>query len=94
MQKYNSRSEVPEEFKWDLTPFFKNEEEFNNTFDKCNELVNELKDYVGCTKDANRLYEFLIIFNFCTLKGLINSPFIFRLSFCTSYVILMKIDKK
>lgn len=59
MQKYNNRSEVPEEFKWDLTPFFKNEEEFNNTFDKCNELVNELKDYVGCTKDANRLYEFL-----------------------------------
>ena len=59
MQKYNNRSEVPEEFKWDLTPFFKNEEEFNITYDKCSKLVKELPKYVGCTKDANLLYEFL-----------------------------------
>ena len=59
MQKYNNRSEVPEEFKWDLTPFFNNEEEFNNTLVKCSKLIEELKDYVGCTKDSNRLYEFL-----------------------------------
>ena len=59
MQKYNNRSEVPEEFKWDLTPFFKDEEEFNNTFNECSKLVNELKEYVGCTKDANLVYEFL-----------------------------------
>ena len=59
MQKYNNRSEVPEEFKWDLTPFFKNEDEFNKTFNECSELVNELKKYVGCTKDANLVYEFL-----------------------------------
>ena len=42
MQKYNNRSEVPEEFKWDLTPFFKNEEEFNSTFEECSKLVKEL----------------------------------------------------
>ena len=59
MQKYNNRSEVPEEFKWDITPFFKDEEEFNNTFNECSKLVNELKEYVGCTKDANLVYEFL-----------------------------------
>lgn len=59
MQKYNNRSEVPEEYKWDLTPFFKNEEEFNATFDKCSKLVKELKEYVGCTKDGNKVYEFL-----------------------------------
>ncbi len=59
MQKYNNRSEVPEEFKWDLTPFFKNEEEFNSTLDKCSKLINELKDYVGCTKDGKLVYEFL-----------------------------------
>ncbi len=59
MQKYNSRSEVPEEFKWDLTPFFKNEEEFNNTYEECSKLIKELTNYVGCTKDSNRVYEFL-----------------------------------
>ena len=59
MQKYNNRSEVPEEFKWDLTPFFKNEEEFNATLKDCSKLIDELKGYVGCTKDADKLYEFL-----------------------------------
>lgn len=59
MQKYNNRNEVPEEYKWDLTPFFANEKEFTETLDKTNKLALELKDYVGCTKDANRLYEFL-----------------------------------
>lgn len=59
MQKYNNRNEVPEEFKWDLTPFFKNNEEFEDSYKKTKELALELKDYVGCTKDANRLYEFL-----------------------------------
>ncbi len=59
MQKYNNRSEVPEEYKWDLTPFFKDEQEFNDTYDKALKLIEELKDYVGCTKDADRLYEFM-----------------------------------
>lgn len=60
MQKYNNRNEVPEEFKWDLTSFFANEEEWEKTLNKTNKLALELKDYVGCTKDANRLYEFLV----------------------------------
>lgn len=59
MQKYNNRNEVPEEFKWDLTPFFKNDNEWEESFKKTSKLINELKDYVGCTKDANKLYEFL-----------------------------------
>ena len=60
MQKYNNRNEVPEEYKWDLTPFFKNEEEFEATYLECSKLIRELTNYVGCTKDANLLYEFLI----------------------------------
>lgn len=59
MQKYNNRNEVPEEYKWDLTPFFKNDDEYNEVYDKTTKLVNELKGYVGCTKDANKLYEYL-----------------------------------
>lgn len=59
MQKYNSRDEVPNEYKWDLQDFFKNEEEFTNTYDKTNKLIDDLKKYQGCTKDAEKLYEFL-----------------------------------
>lgn len=59
MQKYNSRKEVPEKYKWDLTPFFKNEEEFNEALKNADMKIKELKGYVGCTKDANKLYDFL-----------------------------------
>lgn len=59
MQKYNNRNEVPEEFKWDLTPFFKNDTEWETSFNEVSKMVDELKDYVGCTKDAEKLYEFL-----------------------------------
>lgn len=59
MQKYNSRKEVPEKYKWDLTSFFKDEKEYKETFKKTSKMIEKLRDYVGCTKDANRLYEFL-----------------------------------
>lgn len=59
MQKYNNRNEVPEEFKWDLTPFFKDDNAYEESFAKTVKLIDELKDYVGCTKDALKLYDFL-----------------------------------
>ena len=59
MKKYNNRNEVPEEYKWDLTPFFKNDDEWEKSYNKTSKLIDELKDYVECTKDANKLYEFL-----------------------------------
>ena len=59
MQKYNNRSEVPEKYKWDLTPFFKDDDEWNTSYDKTFKLIEDLVNYVGCTKDANKLYEFL-----------------------------------
>ena len=59
MQKYKNRDEVPEKYKWDLTSIFKDEKEFNNSLKKCKELIKELKEYVGCTKDPKKLYEYL-----------------------------------
>lgn len=59
MKKYNSRKEVPEKYKWNLTDFFKTEKDFQENLKKCKKLVNELKEYIGCTKDAHKLYEFL-----------------------------------
>ena len=42
MQKYNNRNEVPEEYKWDLTPFFKNDDEWEESYKKTSELIDEL----------------------------------------------------
>ena len=60
MQKYNNRSEVPEEYKWDLTAFFKDDKDFENSYKTAVKMTDDLTKYVGCTKDANKLYEFLI----------------------------------
>ena len=59
MQKYSSRKDVPEKYKWNLKDFFKSEKEFEESLDRCKKLVKDLKNYVGCTKDAHKLYEFL-----------------------------------
>ena len=60
MQKYNSRAEVPDKYKWDLSEFFENDEQFNEAFNETKDLIIELSNYKGCTKDSKRLYEFLI----------------------------------
>ena len=59
MKKYNNRNEVPEKYKWDLTEFFETEKEFNDTLEAIVPKLQELSSFVGCTKDANKLYEFL-----------------------------------
>lgn len=59
MQKFKNRSEVPKEYKWDLTDFFQSEEEFNECFQKTEKNVQKLIEYKGCTKDSSLLYEFL-----------------------------------
>ncbi len=57
--EYKSRNEVPEKYKWDLTDFFANEEDFNKSFNETEELVKKLESYKGCTKKAKKLYEYL-----------------------------------
>lgn len=59
MIRYNNRGDVPEKYKWDLTSFFKDEVEFENTYKEIVKSVDKLKTYKGCTKDSNKLYEYL-----------------------------------
>lgn len=59
MQKYKNRSEVPDKYKWDLTDFFKDENDFNKHFKIAKEKIENLNIYKGCTKDRKKLYEFL-----------------------------------
>lgn len=57
--EYKSREEVPEKYKWDLTAFFKDEEEFNQTYQSCREKISKLSNYKGQLKNSNILIEFL-----------------------------------
>lgn len=59
MEKYTTREDVPEKYKWDLTDFFKNENEFNKSLKKSEQSVNSLKEYIGCSKNAKILYRYL-----------------------------------
>ena len=59
MKKYKKRAEVEEKYKWDLTDFFKDEKDFDKNYNKAKKETIELKNYVGCTKDRDKLFEFL-----------------------------------
>lgn len=59
MQIYKNRSEVPEKYKWDLTEFCKDEEEFETKYKLASELTDQLSNYQGCTKNPEKLKEFL-----------------------------------
>ena len=59
MQKYDSRQEVPDKYKWDLTGIYKDISEYNNAFNELKSNIDKLSTYVGCTKDSNKLLEFL-----------------------------------
>ena len=40
MSKYSSRSEVPEKYKWDLSDFYKDDNEFNKSLKLA---INDIK---------------------------------------------------
>ena len=60
MKKYKNRADVEEKYKWDLTDLFKDDKHFEKSYKKAKKDVVELKKYVGCTKDSDKLLEFLI----------------------------------
>lgn len=59
MKQYKNRNEVEEKYKWDLTEYYKSDDEFFETYAKLNKELDILKNYVGCTTDANKLYDYL-----------------------------------
>jgi len=59
MEKYNSREEVPEKYKWDLTDYFKDVEEFDKVLEEINPLIDELKEYKGKLHNPDSLLDFI-----------------------------------
>lgn len=62
MEHYDNRESVPSKYKWDLTSFFKDEEEFNQVFNNTKSKINDLGTYVGCTSSDIKTKEFLDLY--------------------------------
>ncbi len=60
MEKYKSRKDVPEKYKWDLSDFYQNDDDYKANFNKTVNDVKSLEKFVSCTKNAKKLYEFLV----------------------------------
>lgn len=59
MKQYKSREEVEEKYKWDLSEYYENDDDFFKTYSILDKNLESLANYVGCTHDANKLYEYL-----------------------------------
>lgn len=59
MSKYKSRSEVPEKYKWDLSDFYKDDNEYYNELEEAKKRIEKEAKFRGCTKSGKTLYEFL-----------------------------------
>ena len=59
MEKYQSRKDVPDKYKWDLSNFVKDENDYQEKVKYIKENLPKLKEFVGCTKSGEKLYEFM-----------------------------------
>lgn len=60
MQNFKSRAEVPEQYKWDLTKVFSNDEEYVKAYKTFLEDIKELKTYEGrMGESAGTLLDFM-----------------------------------
>lgn len=59
MKKYQSRKDVPEKYKWDLTDYFKSDEECLKALEETKQKLPQIKKYVGHINDPKMLKEYL-----------------------------------
>ena len=59
MKSYNSRKEVPEKYKWDISNYVKDEKDYQEKMAFVKENLKKLKNFVGCTKDSKKLREYM-----------------------------------
>lgn len=69
--QYKCRKDVPEKYKWDLSDYYKDDEEFNQKIENTSLEINKLSEYKGCTNNPEKLYEYLNLY-FETLSNITN----------------------
>lgn len=61
MKKYKNRSEVPKKYQWDLSEFYKNDQEWNQEYEQVIKLFSKIEQYKGKLKNSKQLEEFLLL---------------------------------
>lgn len=59
MNKFLNRKEVPKKYQWDLTDFYKTNDDWYNDFKKISESLNQVENYKNKLNDAYLLEEYL-----------------------------------
>ena len=59
MEKQKLRSEIEDQYKWDLTPIYANKEAWYEDYTKAESLIEEIKNYNNFISSPSKLYEFL-----------------------------------
>lgn len=59
MEKYSTRSAVPEEYKWDLSCLCKDEKDFKKRIKALEKRIEHISDYVGCTGSSENLLDYI-----------------------------------
>ncbi len=54
-----NRNEIEEKYKWDLTPMFKNDSDFESALDKFSKEINKLEEFNGKLDNEQTLFECL-----------------------------------
>ena len=60
MQKYESRNDVPDNYKWNLTDIIKDDKEYEEKFNELKKDIDNISKFKECTKDSNKLCKFLL----------------------------------
>lgn len=56
-----NRKEIDEKYKWDLTPMFKSDEDFEKACDEFKNSLSEVEKFSGQLKDVDKLYDCLVV---------------------------------
>lgn len=56
-----NRKEIDEKYKWDLTPMFKGDEDFEKACDEFKNSLSEVEKFSGQLKDVDKLYDCLVV---------------------------------
>lgn len=59
MDKFSNRKEVPKKYQWDLTDFYKTDEDWNLEFKKTSNIMGQVNAYKGKLSDPYQLEEYL-----------------------------------
>ena len=59
MEKQKLRSEIDEQYKWDLTPIYANKEVWYEDYTRAKSLIEEIKNYTDFLSSSSKLYDFL-----------------------------------